>query len=212
MQHISFGTNVAALGVGLALLVGGCSAESATTPPTTANTPSASVATVELTSEIKTQLQAVLDGIVTDFNAPGVQVGVWSGDQRWIGSAGTAKANTAQPITPADHTRIGSITKTMTATVVLQLIDEGALSFDDVLDTYVPGMPNGSTVTMRKLLEMQSGIPPYTGDTDVVAKYSKDPTQAFTPQELVDSVKGAAPVFAPGEHSSTPTRTTYCWG
>ena len=70
------------------------------------------------------------------------------------------QAGTDQPVTPADHTRVGSITKTMTATVILQLIDEGKISFDDVIDKYVPGMPNGDTATIKNLIEMQSGIPP----------------------------------------------------
>jgi D-alanyl-D-alanine carboxypeptidase len=87
----------------------------------------------------------------------------------------------------------------MTGTVILQLIDEGKLSFDDVIDTYVPGMPNGDKATIKNLIEMQSGIPTYTADTSVLNTYSKDPTTAFTPQDLVNSVKKLPPMFAPGE-------------
>ncbi len=200
MQHITIGSTVAAVGVSLALLVSGCSADQAgPTPTSTTTTVDPSNAAVELTPEIKSRLQEVLDGIIEEFDVPGIQVGVWSGDQTWIGTAGVAKAGTSQTISMADHTRIGSITKTMTATVILQLIEQGKVSFDDILDTYVPGMPNGSTATIRNLLEMQSGIPPYTAEPTVVDKYSADPTQTFTPQELVNAVKSADPVFAPGE-------------
>ena len=132
------------------------------------------------------------------FKAPGVQAGVWTDSGQWVGTSGVAKVGTTQPITPADHTRIGSITKTMTATVILQLVDEGKLSLDDVIDKYVPGMPNGSTATIKNLLEMQSGIPTYTDGTTVVTKYAAAPTTAFTPQQLVDSVKNVPAMFAPG--------------
>ena len=144
-------------------------------------------------------MQAALDGIVAKFNAPGIQAGVWTDDGQWVGTAGVAEKGTSRQITPADHTRIGSITKTMTATVILQLIEEGKISFDDLIDTYVPRMPNGDTVTIKNLLEMQSGIPPYTlPTTSVVKMYSSDPTQPFTAQELVNSVKKMPPMFKPG--------------
>jgi D-alanyl-D-alanine carboxypeptidase len=61
-------------------------------------------------------------------------------------------------------------------------------------------MQNGDTVTIQNLLEMQSGIPSYTGpDSSVVTKYSADPAEPFTPQELVDSVKELPAMFEPGE-------------
>ncbi len=188
----------AGLGLSLALIATGCSSSSSDAPSPSPS-PSVSATTVALSPDVKVELQQALEQVRKDFNTPGIQAGVWTDDGQWVGSSGVAKQGTDQPVTPADHTRIGSITKTMTATVILQLIDEGKLSFDDVLDKYVPGMPNGDTATIKNLIEMQSGIPAYTGDTTVLNKYVADPTQAFTPQELVDSVKKQPAMFAPGE-------------
>ena len=173
----------------------GCASSTPESPPSVS-----AVSTSEaFTPEVEARLQTVLDGIIAKFDAPGVQAGVWTDGGQWIGSAGVAEKGSTREITTADHTRIGSITKTMTATVILQLIEEGKVSFDDVIDTYVPGMPNGDTVTIKNLLEMQSGIPTYTtGESSVVAKYSADPTSSFSAQELVDSVKKMPPMFAPG--------------
>ncbi len=181
--------------VGALLLVSaGCSATAEDTGQA-----SASASAAALPAEVGAQFQQVLDDTLVEFNAPGVQAGVWTDEGVWTGSAGVAKQGTDEPITPASHTRIGSITKTMTATVILQLIDEGKLSFDDVLDEYVPGMQNGDTVSIKNLLEMQTGIPTYTlGTTSVVDQYSADPTTPFTSQQLVDSVKKMKPMFAPG--------------
>lgn len=172
----------------------GCSSNSSGSG--TSASPSANA--VSLTPEVQAKLQKVIDDVRVQFKAPGLQAGVWTDNGQWVGTSGVAKVGTSQAITPADHSRVGSITKTMTGTVILQLIDEGKLSFDDVIDKYVPGMPNGSTATIKNLIEMQSGIPTYTANTSVVNKYSAAPTTAFTPQELVNSVKKSPPMFAPG--------------
>lgn len=188
---------VAVLASTLLLVSAGCSSSTPESTPTSSTT---ATAETSFDPETQAQFQQVLDGIVTEFGAPGVQAGVWTEDAQWVGTSGTAQMGTTRTIGPDDHTRIGSITKTMTATVILQLIDEGRLSFDDVIEAYVPGMPNGDTATMQNLLEMQTGIPSYTGsDTDVLTKYSADPTAPFTSQELVNSVKKLPPMFKPGE-------------
>ncbi|GIF07286.1 serine hydrolase domain-containing protein [Actinoplanes siamensis] len=58
---------------------------------------------------------------------------------------------------PETQYRLGSITKTITATLVLQLRDEGLLALDDRLDRHLPGTPAGG-VTLRQLLGHVSGL------------------------------------------------------
>jgi CubicO group peptidase (beta-lactamase class C family) len=53
--------------------------------------------------------------------------------------------------------RLGSITKTITAAIVMQLRDEGFLALDDPLDRHLPGTPVGG-VTLRQLLGHVSGL------------------------------------------------------
>ena len=184
----------AVVGFTVVVAASGCSSNSSGSG--TSASPSASA--VSLTPEVQAKLQKVIDDVRVQFKAPGLQAGVWTDNGQWVGTSGVAKVGTSQAITPADHSRVGSITKTMTGTVILQLIDEGKLLFDDVIEKYVPGMPNGSTATIKNLIEMQSGIPTYTANTSVVNKYSAAPTTAFTQQELVNSVKKSPPMFAPG--------------
>ena len=211
MRRLTAVTAIPVLAVTVAVIASGCSTSPNLVPggvspsvsavsssESASASPSASSSTVELTPDVQASLQKVLDDVRVKFKAPGVQAGVWTDTQQWVGTSGVAKVGTTQPITAADHTRIGSITKTMTATVILQLVDEGKLKLTDVIDSYVPGMPNGSTATIKNLLEMQSGIPSYTADPVVLNRYAADPTTTFTPQELVDSVKKTPPMFAPG--------------
>lgn len=54
--------------------------------------------------------------------------------------------------------RIGSITKTFTASIVLQLVDEGKLSLNTPLSKYFPQIPNASLITIKDLLNHQSGL------------------------------------------------------
>jgi CubicO group peptidase (beta-lactamase class C family) len=61
------------------------------------------------------------------------------------------------PPDPLTQYRIGSITKTMTAALVLRLRDEGRLALDDPLDRHLPGTPVG-TATLRQLLGHASGL------------------------------------------------------
>jgi CubicO group peptidase (beta-lactamase class C family) len=74
-----------------------------------------------------------------------------------FGAAGVDPA-TGQKPTPDTQFRIGSITKTLTATVVMQLRDEGRLALDDVLHDHLPGTPLGSDITIRHLLGHVSGL------------------------------------------------------
>ncbi len=183
-------------------MLAGCSGGSTSSSNTTAGASGSSgtsaAANSPFSPAVQAQLQKVLDDVRVRFKAPGVQAGIWTDNAQWIGSSGVAKAGTTQAPTPADHTRIGSITKTMTATVILQLIEQGKLSFNDVVDKYVQGMPNGGTATIKDLLEMQSGIPSYTENAANVNVWAADPTKTFTPQQLVDSVKATPAMFAPG--------------
>jgi TolB protein len=55
--------------------------------------------------------------------------------------------------------RVGSVTKTFTATIVLQLVQEGALRLDSTLDDHLPGVvPRGDEITLRHLLSHRSGL------------------------------------------------------
>jgi D-alanyl-D-alanine carboxypeptidase len=78
------------------------------------------------------------------------------------GSEHVATRGSARP--PADRRfRVGSVTKTFTAAIVLQLVDEGTLRLDDTLEKHVPGVvPRGDEITIRHLLRHRSGLVNFT--------------------------------------------------
>ena len=62
------------------------------------------------------------------------------------------------PNRPDTRFHIASISILFTSTAVLRLIDKGALSFDTRVSDIVPGVPNGNRITIRELLEQNSGL------------------------------------------------------
>src|SRR5215468_6894086 len=63
-----------------------------------------------------------------------------------------------KPMTAANRFRIGSITKMFTATMVLQLVEEGKLKLSDTLDKFFPQIPNAQKITILQILAHRSGI------------------------------------------------------
>ena len=97
---------------------------------------------------------------------PGVVVGVWvPGEGEYVVARGKANLKTGEQRDLEDPFRIGSITKTFTATAILQLVEEGKLSKTDKLAKWYPDFPNADKITIEHLIRMQSGIvEPYPGD------------------------------------------------
>jgi D-alanyl-D-alanine carboxypeptidase len=110
------------------------------------------------------QLQAALAATAND-HGPGVY-GLVTQDGRisFAGTVGVADLDQPRPIDATDRYRIGSITKMYVATLVLQLVAEGALDMDDTVEDRLPGLvPDGWAITVEMLLRLRSGLPDYTG-------------------------------------------------
>ncbi|MER6073126.1 serine hydrolase domain-containing protein [Streptomyces sp. NPDC001817] len=140
---------------------------------------------------------------------PGVTVTAKDGHGTWSTTAGVGDRRTGEPRSTADRYRVGSITKTFVATVLLQLEAEGRLSLDDSVEKWLPGVVHGHGhdgrhITVRQLLNHTSGIFDYTGDADFDrAVFTKDGFfrhryDTLAPGELVSIAMKHEPYFAPG--------------
>ena len=147
--------------------------------------------------------------VMDQYRAPGVVAGVWyPGDEPWKMAFGFADLATRRPLELRDHFSIRSVTKSFTVTVILQLVRDGTLSLDDTLERYVPGVPNGASITLRQLAAMESGVKNYSETAAFTADLSRDITRTFTPAELVAYAVPLSPVFDPGaqyDYSNTNT-------
>jgi D-alanyl-D-alanine carboxypeptidase len=181
----------------LVLVSAGCGSTAPASAPSTGSTGAPSPATA-LDASTTAKMQMALDGTRAQGGFPGVIAGVWTPNDTWIGTSGTTGEGKNAVPTPADHVRIGSLTKTVTATVVLQLYESGQVSLEDTIGKYVSGMPNGDTATLRQLANMTSGIPSYSEDNAFQKQLFMNPTKAWTPEQLIDMVRGKPADFAPG--------------
>jgi D-alanyl-D-alanine carboxypeptidase len=145
------------------------------------------------------RLRAALDRFVA-AGAPGAVVLVRDGDRTVRLARGLADRAHRAPMRVTDRFRVGSVTKTFVATVVLQLAGEGRLSLDDTVARWLPGLvPNGQAITVRQLLSHTSGLFDYTEDRAVLAPYVRGHlTVARAPRTLVARGTAHPPLFAPG--------------
>lgn len=131
---------------------------------------------------------------------PGAVVLVKSPSQGdWWAAFGTGTIGQHQPLSRDDYFRVGSNTKTMTSTVILQLAQEGKLRLDDPVAKYRAGVPNGERIAIAELSEMRSGLFSYSFDRGFNETLDRDPGKVWTPDELL-AIAFAHPVnSAPGE-------------
>ncbi|MFJ4323671.1 serine hydrolase domain-containing protein [Streptomyces tricolor] len=140
---------------------------------------------------------------------PGVTATARDTPGTWSATAGVGDTRTGAPRSAADRYRVGSITKTFVATVLLQLEAEGKLSLDDKVDTWLPGVVrghghDGRRITVRQLLNHTSGIYDYTSDNGFARTYFlKDGFfehryDTVAPRDLVAIAMRHKPDFAPG--------------
>jgi D-alanyl-D-alanine carboxypeptidase len=150
-------------------------------------------------------------------HTPGVAVGVqFSNGHVWNRGFGLADLTTRRPMSANAYMRIGSVTKTFTGTVLLQLVDEGLIGLDDPLSKYIwndiPPVPNADQITIRMLGNMTSGLYDYVDiiepNNDPAAEIWRTRFTSSTPRGLIEIGLSRPPYFAPGQgwhYSNTNT-------
>lgn len=160
----------------------------------------AEISEAPVPDEVAEQLQ---EALAQSAGSRGVTATVMTAGGTWSGAVGTADG--AQLMDPDAQMAIASVTKTVVAAQVMQLLEEGDLALDDPAADHVPtdlGFDtNGATV--RQLLSMRSGIPNYT-DEAFIKELSSDRLHQWTAAEILDQVTDdRAPVGEAFEYSNT---------
>jgi D-alanyl-D-alanine carboxypeptidase len=177
-----------------------------------ATEPTPESTTASLPADLVSELDAAAQSSFEEAAAPGAIVGVRTPQGTWIEAYGEADPSAGTPMTPDMHTRIGSVTKTFTGTVIMQLAEQGRLSLDDTIDMYVPDIPNGNRITLQMLADMTSGIASYTQSTQFTDTYFSAPETIFTPDELIAVGVRESPIFEPGEEFNYSNTNTVLLG
>lgn len=124
-------------------------------------------------------------------------VAVMKGDEMVFESAYGIISEDGVPATPESIYRIGSITKSYTATMILQLADRGDLTKSTTLDTYFPEMPNAGQITVEQMLRHQSGLVNFTSLPDYMEYF----TNSRSRDDMLKLFTSVGTSFEPGENT-----------
>ena len=114
-----------------------------------------------------------------------------------VASFALGKADVEQDVaaTPASVYQIGSATKQFTSTAVMQLVDQGRITLEAPIGTYLPALPHAwRAATVHQLLNHTSGIPNYTAAPAWPAHWAEEKR----PDSLIAYTTGQPMEFAPG--------------
>ncbi|MFP4470875.1 MAG: serine hydrolase domain-containing protein, partial [Bacteroidales bacterium] len=98
---------------------------------------------------------------------------------------------------PRTKYRIGSISKTFTAAIIMQLVDEGKLKLDTPLEKFYPEVPNAKQINIEQMLRHRSGLFNFTSADD----YTEWMTEPKTQHELIEIIRKNGTVFEPDERA-----------
>jgi D-alanyl-D-alanine carboxypeptidase len=140
--------------------------------------------------KLAVDLRPVLAG-----GAPGALVLVRDGDRTETTVLGVANVGAKETLGPGDRFRIGSVSKTFVATIVLQLAADRRLRLDETVSDVLPGvLPDGDRITIRDLLAHRSGLADVADDPSVL----DGPRSAWSPGRLVRLAASQPRTAAPG--------------
>lgn len=144
-------------------------------------------------------LDTAITRAMSEARIPGAMIGIWSPQGEYVKAFGVADTATGAPMKPDFHSRIGSVTKTFTATAVLQLVEQDKVRLDDPISRYLDGVPGGEAITVRQLATMRSGLPDYLENPEFQRAVMMDPGRDFTPAELLGWAFAKPVEFPPGQ-------------
>ncbi|MGW4735276.1 serine hydrolase domain-containing protein [Streptomyces shenzhenensis] len=132
--------------------------------------------------------------------APGAMARIDDHGAVYTAARGFADRRAQRAIAATDRFRVGSVTKTFSAVVLLQLVDEHKLALDTSVNRYLPGLLPDNRITVRHVLSHRSGLYDYTNDlfAHTVSGFESVRKKVYTYRQLVNLSLKKARTNAPG--------------
>ncbi len=131
-----------------------------------------------------------------DAGAGGVAVAIAGNDDELTLAAAGSAGPDGGSVEPDSPFRVGSLSKTFVAVMVLQLVAEGTVGLDDLVTDHDPTLTVAEGVTIRQLLAHRSGLPEHT-DSELAPAVLADPARTWTPADVIALVSDQPTDFAP---------------
>jgi CubicO group peptidase (beta-lactamase class C family) len=149
-------------------------------------------------SRLAAQVDAYLAPLVATGNFAGVAL-IARGDQVLLNKGyGLASIEHDLAHTPQSRFQIASVSKPITATAVLKLVEAGRLELDAPISKVLPDYPRGGEITIRQLLTHTAGIP----DVNQLPVYADLQLKARTTGDIVAAFKDRPLAFPPGSRNT----------
>lgn len=127
-------------------------------------------------------------------------------------------SSAAGGVEPGDSYFVASIAKMFTATMIIQLVDDGRLSLDSPIQDHLPGVAlegihthkgqdSSDRITVRHLLQHSSGLPDYFAG-QLQDDLAKNRDRAYTLDDVLDIARANDAKFPPGDRNGK--RSSYC--
>lgn len=139
------------------------------------------------------KLDSLMDIISNNDKAMGSLSIYENGTEVYTNSLGYENVENSLKATPKTEYRIGSISKTFTATIIMKLVERNLITLDTKLSKYYPQIENAALITIRHLLKHRSGIFNFTNDEKYL-DYMEDP---ISKKDLVAKIASFPSSFEP---------------
>ena len=141
------------------------------------------------------QLSALITQKMTEYGVPGVAFGIVKNGQVTVKGFGVTNVDDPQPITPDTVFALASISKTVTATAMMRLVEQGKVSLDDPVRKYLPDFKVGDEGITRdvKIWHLLTHTPGWEG------QLSSEDRGVQTLAYFVETMKDLPKIAAPGE-------------
>lgn len=137
---------------------------------------------------------------LTTSTAPGMSAAVFrNGQPLVIAAAGFRDLEKTAALDPGARFYIYSVTKSLIASVILMLVEQGCLALDSPVQDYLPGLVLEHTVTLRQLLNHTGGIPDYGGMASYDAAIKAGPARPWTSEDFLANTLSKGFDFLPGQ-------------
>lgn len=148
------------------------------------------------------QIQSVVDRERVKYHVPALSVSILLPNEPSTRNyvSGYLSLSKNKKVTSDTLFKVGSITKTFTAMIIMKLTDEKKLNLNDNLSKWFPQYPRWKEITVKNLLNHTSGIYNYTfNDNDAWKELKKNPNKTWKMIELVDLAYRYPDNFHPGD-------------
>ncbi len=147
-------------------------------------------------AEAAAVLEVVRDGMETGHLRSVIVRVTRNGDN--VVTAALGESMTGVPATVDMHFRNGAVAISYVATALLQLVDDGTVSLEQKVSTWLPDLPHSDEVTLGQLAQMTSGYPDYVQQPAFTDALQTDPYRQWTPPELLAFVNAQPLFYKPG--------------